>query len=241
MRNFIIFGQGRSGSSLLVHLLQSHPQIQCDFEILKWRRWRRGIEKLTYVFVRQFPVPYIVWKASRSPQDVYGFKLLLHQTPAVYRMIHAAHARNWQIVHIQRRSLFDQALSKAVATVTSHWGGFERLEVPDPVSVTIPPERLLAMIQGCVANRQRILQVLEDVPHILVTYEEDLLDEAARNRICGTIFQAVGVEQRPVSTSKQRSWNRPYHELIVNYDELLDLMATAEVQALQAEWEQLFD
>lgn len=241
MRNFIIFGQARSGSSLLVHLLQSHPQIQCDFEILKRRRWQRGIEKLTYVFVRRFPVPYIVWKASRSPQDVYGFKLLVNQIPAVDRTIHAAHARNWQIVHIQRRSLFDQALSKAVAKVTSHWGGFERLEVPDPVFVTIPPERLLAMIQGCVTNRRRILQVLKDVPHILVTYEEDLLDEAARNRICGTIFQTVGVEQRPVSTSKQRSWNRPYRELIVNYDELLDLMATAEVQALQAEWEQLFD
>lgn len=199
-----------------------------------------GKKKLLYGFLRQFPVPYIYWKATRSTQDVYGFKLFVHHVPAVARTIHTLHAREWQIVHIQRRSLFDQAVSKAVATVTSHWGGFERLKDPGPVFVTIPPEQLLAMIQGCVQNRQRILQVLNDVPHILVTYEDDLLDEAARNRICGTIFQAVGVEQRPVSTTKQRSWNRPYSELIVNYDELLDLMATAEVQTLQAEWERLF-
>jgi LPS sulfotransferase NodH len=241
MRNFIIFGQGRSGSNLLVHLLQSHPQIQCDGEMLSRKRWRRGINQLTYGFLRQFPVPYIVWKASRSTQNVYGFKLFIHHIPAADRTIYAAHARDWQIVHIQRRNLFDQAVSKAVATVTMHWVGFDRLKEPDTVFVTIPPKQLLATIQGCVTNRQRILQVLKDVPHILVTYEEDLLDEDARNCICGTIFQAVGVEQRLVSTTRQRSWNRPYRELIVNYEELLDLMATAKVQALQAEWERLFD
>ena len=31
--NFIIFGQGRSGSNLLRTLLNSHPQIYCDIEI----------------------------------------------------------------------------------------------------------------------------------------------------------------------------------------------------------------
>ena len=240
MRNFVVFGQGRSGSNLLVHLLRSHPQIQCDGEILGRKRWRRGIKKLPYGFLRQFPVPYICWKASRSTRDVYGFKLFIHHIPAVDRTIHAAHARDWQIVHIQRRSLFDQAVSKVVATVTSHWDGFDQVKEPDTVFVTIPPERLLAMIQRYVKNRRTILQVLKDVPHILVTYEDDLLDEAARNRICGAIFQALGVKQRPVSTTRQRSWNRPYSELIVNYDELLGLMATAEVQALQAEWEHLF-
>ncbi len=241
MRNFIIFGQGRSGSNLLVHLLQSHPQIQCNGEVLSRKRWRRGIKQLPYGFLRQFPVPYILWKASRSTRDVYGFKLFVHHIPASDRMVYAAHARDWQIVHIQRRSLFDQALSKVVATATSHWLGFDRLKEPDTLSVTIRPEQLLAMIQGCVTNRQRILQVLKDVPHIPVTYEEDLLDEGARNRICGTIFQAVGVEQRLISATRQRSWNRPYCELVVNYQELLDLMATAEVQALQTEWERLFD
>lgn len=240
MRDFIIFGQGRSGSNLLVHLLQSHPQIQCDGEILGRKRWRRGIKKLTYGFLRHFPAPYIFWKASRSNRDVYGFKLFVHHVPAVDRTIHAAHVRGWQIVHIQRRNLFDQAVSRVVATVTSHWGGFDRVKEPDTVFVTIPPERLLAMIQEYVTNRRKILQVLKDVPHILVTYEDDLLDGAARNRICGTIFQSLGVEMRPVSTTRQRSWNRPYSELIVNYADLLGLLATAEVQALHDEWERLF-
>lgn len=241
MRNFIIFGQGRSGSKLLVHLLKSHPHIQCDGEILGKKRWRRGVKKLLYGFLRQFPDPYIFWKATRSNRDVYGFKLLVHHITAAARTIQAVHARDWQIVHLQRRNLFDQAVSKAVASTTMHWNGFNRIEEPDTVFVTIPPEQLLVTIQEHVDRRREILNALKDIPHILVTYEDDLLDEAARNHICGTIFQAVGVAQRPVSTTVQRSWNRPYSELIVNYDELLGLMKTSEAQALQAEWERLFD
>lgn len=240
MRNFIIFGQGRSGSKLLVQLLKSHPQIRCDGEILGRKRWRRGVTKPFYWFVRRFPVPFILWKARRSTQDVYGFKLFVHHTPAASRVIHSLHARDWQIVHIQRRSLFNQAVSKAVASATMHWVGFKRLKEPDTTFVTISPERVLALIQEYVKNRQKILQVLADVPHLTVTYEDDLLDDASRNRICGTIFQTLGVEQRPVWTTTQRSWNRPYSEVIINYQELQALMQSTTGQALQKSWDDLF-
>ncbi|HRW47314.1 MAG: hypothetical protein M9936_06510 [Caldilinea sp.] len=240
MRSFIIFGQGRSGSKLLVHLLKSHPQVQCDGEILGKRNWR-GAKKLPYWLVRRYPVPYILWKAERCTYDVYGFKLFVHHITEASRTIHAVLARDWQIVHIQRRNLFDQAVSRAVASTTMHWGGFQRLKDPDTTYLTIPPERVLVIAQEYVKNRQRILQVLASVPYLTVTYEDDLLDEASRNRSCGAIFQALGVEQRPVSSTTQRSWNRPYSELIANYSELLDLMETSEAQALQAEWRRLFD
>ena len=31
---FVLFGQGRTGSKLLVELLHSHPDIHCDGEVL---------------------------------------------------------------------------------------------------------------------------------------------------------------------------------------------------------------
>lgn len=241
MTKFVVFGQARSGSTLLVRLLQSHPQIQCDGEILGRHGWRSGVKKLLHGPLRHFPEPYIFWKATRSTRYAYGFKLLINQTTAPSRTIRTIHARGWQIIHIQRRSLFDQALSRAVASLTSHWAGFNEAKQSDTAFITIPPDHVLIRIRYCVENRQKSLHALKGIPHILVTYEDDLLDEAARNHICGEIFQALGVEQRPVSTTRQRSWNRPYSELIVNYDELLGLMETTEVQELQAEWERLFD
>lgn len=38
MMRFVIFGEGRTGSDLLANLLNSHPRIVCDLELLgPWR------------------------------------------------------------------------------------------------------------------------------------------------------------------------------------------------------------
>ena len=129
MRSFIIFGQGRSGSKLLVHLLKSHPQVQCDGEILG-KRIGEG-QKLPYWLVRRYRFP----TSSGKPKGVlmmYGFKLFVHHITEASRTIHAVLARDWQIVHIQRRNLFDQAVSRAVASTTMHWVGFNGSKTPIP-------------------------------------------------------------------------------------------------------------
>ncbi len=241
MTSFVVFGQARSGSTLLVRLLQSHPQIQCDGEIFGRDRWRRGVRKPLGKLIKGFPEPYLFWKSTMSRRDAYGFKLLVNQIATPSRTIRTIHERGWQIIHIQRRSLFDQALSLTVASLTNRWGDFTETRQGDTVSITIPLEEMFVKVQQCVNTRWKIHQALTDIPHIQVTYEDDLLEEAARNRICGTIFEVLTIDPRPVSTEKQRSWNRPYSELVVNYDEIKGLMETPQGQNLQAEWERLFD
>lgn len=239
--NFVIFGQARTGSSFFFHLLQSHPQLQCDGELLGVHLWRRGIRRYLLKIVRRFPEPYILWKATKSPQPIYGFKLFVNQTTATSRVISTLKNHGWQIIHIQRRGLFDIALSKTVAFLTNHYVGYKQSDQLDEVCITIPPERFAHQIEQCINLRRRELDALKGVPHFQVTYEDDLLNEADRNRICGAIFKALQIEPLPVSTARSHSWNRPYSELVVNYSELQAFMQTTTGRALQTAWDGLFE
>lgn len=237
--NFVVFGQQRTGSTLLVRLLQSHPQVQCDGELFGNYIWGKGYKRWLRPLVRRFPEPYIRWKASRSTAPVYGFKLLVNQVAAPSTLIARLQRSGWQMIHIQRRRLFDVAMSRTVATMTGHWAGFQNDGQPAFTSLAVAPERLLQQAQQCITLRQKELVALRTIPHLLVMYEDDLLDDQNRNRICSLIFAALQIEQRPVFTARQRSWDRPYRELVTNYAELAALMTSAQGMALQLEWERL--
>src|SRR4051812_11468170 len=64
-RRFVVFAQGRTGSTLLVDLLRSSPGVHCDEEILD----------------RPVRLPHL-WIASRRaarPGTGYGFKVKIYQ------------------------------------------------------------------------------------------------------------------------------------------------------------------
>lgn len=239
--NFVVFGQPRTGSTLLVRLLQSHPQVQCDGEILGNHRWRRGRTRYVRPLVRRFPDPYILWKASRSTAPAYGFKLLLNQVASPARVIAHLERSGWQIIHIQRRRLFDIVVSQVVAVMTGQWGEYKDGRQHDATFIMISPDRLFQQARQCIDLRQRELAALRDIPHLCVIYEDDLLDELSRNRVCSVIFEALNIEPQPVSVKRVRSWNRPYSEVITNYEELRALMQTPAGQALQQAWDRLWE
>lgn len=236
--NFVVYGQARTGSTLLVSLLQSHPQIQCDGEILNPGQWRRGIKRYLRKIVRHIPEAYVLWEANRAPKDTFGFKLLHMQVPVSSRLISNLHRLQWQLIHIQRRSLFDVAISRQVAWQKQHWGDYKPSLQTD--GIVIPVEDFLGKLQKCVAIKQEEFHTLAELPHISVVYEEDLLHEQDRQRIFNLIFSCLRIEPHQVATTKKRSWDRPYSELVTNFAELQDLMETEHGRLLQSEWERLF-
>ncbi len=238
--NFVILGQARTGSTLLVRLLHSHPQVQCDGEIFGKHGWRYAPKRYLGPLVRRCPEPYIWYKAGKSIKSVYGFKLLVNHLAVTHRVITGLHRRGWQIIHIQRRSLFDITLSRLVAAETGQYGEYKPAGEPDELSLTLPPDQFMARMEDCLNFRRRELNVLKGIPYLAVTYEDDLLSETARNRRCSLIFEALQIEPLPVSTTRARSWNRPYSDLVVNYAQLQALMQTTAGQALQAAWTDLF-
>jgi len=242
--NFVIFGQARTGSSLFVRLLQSHPQVQCDGEILGYDFWPSGPRRLqgqARRWLRQFPEPYLLWAAARSAKPAYGFKLLYLHAADPRRVLSFLFRRHWQIIHIQRRCLFDLALSRCVAVNTGRFGEFSTSRDRHDLSIEIPPEEFMHHIGQCACIRRGELSALDGLPHLTVTYEADLLDEGDRNRICAMIFDALHLAPQPVSTTTRRTWERPYSEFIVNYAELESRMHSDRGLELQTAWDRLFE
>ena len=102
-KKFVIFGRGRSGSTLLVNLLDKHNKIYCDNEILHDRVL--------------FPRLYIDLCASRHQSYAYGFKLLSYQIrdiQSIYnqeKFLFNLHKSGYKFIYLTRSNLLYHALS----------------------------------------------------------------------------------------------------------------------------------
>lgn len=95
-------------------------------------------------------------------------------------------------------------------------------------------------MQKCVNARQVERRALASISHCVTVYETDLQNNADRQRVCDELFRALGVAPYVVHTTRSRSWNRPYCEMVGNFAELETLMQTAQGLQLQANWDRLF-
>ena len=105
-KKFVLFGRGRSGSTLLVQMLDSNPAIGCLDEILR--------------FTTFSPVRMIERELGRLDKPVRGFKLLSYQI----RELHSRHdqrLKNWMadesvtILHLRRENVLRHAISNIYA------------------------------------------------------------------------------------------------------------------------------
>lgn len=166
--NFVVYGQARTGSTLLVGLLQSHPQVQCDGkngEILNPNRWRRHGLRYLHKVVRHIPEPYVLWEAIRSTKDSFGFKLVHDHVPVFSRLLFNLHRLGWQLIHIQRRSLFDVAISRQVAQRTQHWSDYKPSLQGNGIDIS--SDDFLSQLQQCVLIRQKEFHTLAELPTFL--------------------------------------------------------------------------
>lgn len=116
--DFVIIGTARTGSQLLVSLLNSHPDICCEMKILRTGMWHRPMRPVLWLW-RYKPYPYLWYRSWRMRQKTktahYGFKLFPSQVISPNSEAHALYASGWRILYLYRGSLFQQTLSGVVA------------------------------------------------------------------------------------------------------------------------------
>lgn len=182
---FVIFTGGRTGSTLLSTLLDSHPDIHCEGEILKGRVMH--------------PLSYIKNKSELSPSSVYGFKLLSYQLRDVQNSItdkkaflqHLAE-EGFEIIYLEREDKKRQAISLAYAMYTDYWHdtGNSRRKKP----VVLIPEEMLTRLEAEIQKLAEFeKEVLSGIKHLHITYESDLDEEHQREQTLKKIFKMLGV------------------------------------------------
>ena len=208
--SFIVFAQGRTGSTLLVDLMNSHEGVHCDNEILGWP-------------VR-LPNAWVDANRRRHPDRHYGFKVKPYELAVDQRLDPAAwlrrmHGRGWKVINLHRRNVLRHALSNMVA---EHIGGytFRNADPGESAGVTVDVDMLLGAMSVRSEQREVELAALDGLPHVSVCYEDDLLRPERHQATLDRISDALGLPRAPARTELRRITMDDLRTTIANYEEV---------------------
>jgi LPS sulfotransferase NodH len=217
---FLIFAQGRTGSTVLVDLMNSHPEVVSFGEILAEnvirnvpspRKWAEGI-------------------CSLSKRPACGFKVKVYQIEGVQgkdpqATVSDFHQHGWKLIYLKRSNLLRHAISDIRSEKT---GLFHLVEKEGEVASSCGPrgpvriewEELLKAIhfrERCLAEEAR---ALEGLPHLPIEYEAGILDPQALPQTMNRVYEFLGLPPHAAGTSFRKVSAKNISDDIENFDEL---------------------
>lgn len=229
-KKFVIVTLGRTGSELLVELLDSHPAITCRGELLA-----EG---------PRFPRLYVKAQAAAAglhATQVFGWKLLAAQIRGVPRRnrgqdyLAELHREGYQIVLLERRSYLQQAISwhRAQSTRYHHRRG----EHAGFSASLIEPASLLYWARVNEEAAAALRRLVRALPHLVLAYEADLLDPAVHQSTVDRVCTFLAVEPKPVTSRLVKVAPRRTREMLANWDEVAALFTRSGAAHLLGEAE----
>lgn len=213
---FIIFAQGRSGSTLLIDLLNSHPAIHCDDEILNVKVYHKFRFIKLYIKARS-----MITKLNKK--SVYGFHVKIYQLTddhAIFdpgRFLKKLYADGWIILYLKRNNVIRQAVSTEVAFKRGVFHLTKEEGKNKLGKVGVDCETILRLTKKRKDLLSEEQKALEGIPHMTIEYERDLLRQVSHQRTADMIFQYLGLSSITVDTSLFRTSTDNLADLIENY------------------------
>jgi hypothetical protein len=209
---FMLVTTGRSGSKLLVDLLDSHPQITCDFELLHDRV--------------QSPLLHLSRRAAlagASGSKAWGFSL---HPPHLLRQGVADHA-GWvarvndqgvRLITLIRGNPVAYAISALVARESETWHTYgDEEEKREPVTIDL--DRLLRYMTNIENDIRKTRTLVGARGHMALTYERDLAEADARQATLDRLFTYLDLDPHPLTAATTRR-RTPYPELVANWNDV---------------------
>lgn len=230
---FMIVSTQRSGSTWVVDLLNSHPEITCHGALFLPRESmtpagaRERVRFASYLTERGRParvkIPVHAWRfldelyGAEDASRAVGLKFMYSQFLPHPWVLAYARTRGVRIVHLVRENKLDHILSKASATARGRFHAMPGESLTTP-PVSLDPTQLVKRLtreETKVKRARRVLALL-GLRRLEVTYESLVGDRAA----FADILRFLGVDPgpEPLRSDLQR-WSRGTHrERIANYD-----------------------
>lgn len=215
-KNVLIFGQGRSGTTLFEQLMVSTGHFTGRHEVLNTVT-REVVYPLQFVrgLGRQVPDQNVIVhvkpehlgraRRKRGPVDASAFLNVLVD-------------EGWNIVHVQRRDVLRQMISKYVAKAR---GSFHKTdESSEDIRLDIPESEFLADYERRRSWLEDEVRLLDGLPHQVVVYEEHLECPENHQRTINTVLDQLSLEHRPVSTRLKKISALSPAKYLVNRDSL---------------------
>ncbi len=231
---FIVLSTQRSGSTWVVDMLNSHPQVTCYGALfLPEGQGKQPVgAQMPYFYdlMRQegrsrILHPVLGWRFVSSVfrntrgGTAVGFKLMYSQFKYVPWLLLYLTLRRVRVVHLVRSNKLDHVISTASARARGQFHQWDGEQVENP-PVRLEPERVVDQIrweETKVRRARRILALLR-APRLEITYEELVQDPSRYDDVLTFIGAPTSEGQL---TTSLRKWNRRGYEASVeNLDEL---------------------
>jgi len=238
IQKFIIFASQRTGSTLLVSSLNSHPEIRCHSELLnpkepqvnfkKWGRFHRQINRvlrrLYHVIRNTIPKIFlnkiICYQIDKSI-DWLGFKLFVdHMENKKYKQALTRYLESTDhYIYLYRANKLAVLYSYIRATETKQWSSRNHTSINNNNydSFSIPIEVCQKYFARYEREEQTIKRYLSGKSHLIVEYKELVQNY---DHTMQRIQEYLRVTPEVLSSRHEKLRTRPLHELIANYDEL---------------------
>jgi LPS sulfotransferase NodH len=212
---FVILGLPRSGTTLLVSLLDSHTQISCEGEL-----WAHQLF---------LPLHYIECRSRLCKKEVFGFKLLIthFETQNISNsnsIIQQLQAAGYRFISLTRRNLYRAALSNIYAgflgTFHLSKSNFNRIKGP----MYVDPQALLQKMDRFDYLAQCQKKALNGISYLELVYEEDLMSESRHQNTVDRICEYLGLQTAPVETNQLRVTSDSIDDFFTNVKEIEELL-----------------
>ena len=207
---FLIYARPRSGTTLLVQLLQQVPDITCSGELM------HSIIASPRLLLRTAPMT--------ARRRAYGFKVLSYQLTEVQRVLRPlaffddALGLGYRLIHL-RRGTYEQTLSLVKAQMLQQYH-LRPGETARAAETEIDPARFVEMLQWNARMLEYEDAVMAELPHLRLQYEDDLRAPERHQPTVDRICEALGLPSGPVRATLVRTGGEDGRIRVRNMDAL---------------------
>ena len=244
-RRFVIVGIARTGSTLLLSLLNAHRQVLAFGELFRGD----GLIGWDVPPFLSYQNQRLLRLSENAPSEFLEhevFRRWPREIRAVGYKLFYYHARSgpqsevWdlirkdpkiEIIHLRRRNILAQYLSLNLAHATNIWAT-SRSPSASPPPIHLEPEACVQHFRAVRAYEDECDAFFADLDIEHVSYEELVSDRGA---VMARIWAKLGVPNMAVQERTVRQRTQPLSEAIANYYELRTALANTEWASFFAE------
>ena len=220
---FVILCLGRTGSTHLQSLLDSHSDIRCFQEVLSddVAEGEPGFVHSPHTSV----VAYVDELLARTREPVAGFKLPMNSLRARPEAAELLRDGELRVVRLSRRNLLAQLVSRRLMAATrvahSIYGSY------GDATVRLDPRQAVNALERMEADERELDELASGSPTYRITYED-----LAAGRGLDELQRFLGVTAQPLRSWFTKLRTRPLSETVENWDELSRRLASTRFASL---------
>lgn len=212
---FVILCLGRTGSTHLVSLLDSHPQIRCFGEL--FTHHEGTLDEAYVTSSRSDPQDYVAHLTAPLTESAVGFKLPLSSIRAHPDVLGLLEPQDLRMVRLCRINLLALFVSRRLLA-TTRVPQSTRGDYGD-ATVVLDPKQCLAVFRRTEEHERHLDEIAAGKPVFRITYEE-----LVTGRRLAEIQRFLGVEPAALRSPFSRIRRRSLAETIENWSEIEDAL-----------------